>query len=124
MDDVNTALMEVNKELELRPTISQMDQLVGPREWIGRWLWKSGKTKSGHGVPWNAQVINSNPQNFLWEKDKMNIVIVAPGLYEISYGFFSKTKPPTSVQLLLNGHTVSGMQNAKQYAKSSNIPNC
>jgi len=28
---------------------------------VGRWIWKSGKTKSGHGVPWNVQSVNTNP---------------------------------------------------------------
>jgi hypothetical protein len=38
---------------------------------IGRWIWKSGRTKSGHGVPWNVQSVNTDPENFIWEKDKV-----------------------------------------------------
>jgi hypothetical protein len=39
---------------------------------LGRWIWKSGRTKPGGAgaVPWNAQNINTNPENFLWEPDR------------------------------------------------------
>lgn len=35
--------------------------------------------KGGSGVPWNIQTFNNNPENFLWEKNKANIIIVVPG---------------------------------------------
>jgi hypothetical protein len=37
---------------------------------LGRWIWRSGKTKAGRAVPWNVQTLNSDPDNFVWEKDK------------------------------------------------------
>ena len=69
-----------------------------------RWIWKSGKLKSGHGVPWNVQVINTFPDNFVWEKDRVNILVVQPGLYEVCFGFYAKKKP--TVQLHINGEPV------------------
>ena len=49
---------------------------------LGRWIWKSGKAKGEkNAVPWNVQNINTNPENFLWEKDRCAITTVAPGLY-------------------------------------------
>ena len=92
--------------MESKTSATQIEQIAGSKEWQGRWIWKSGKTKSGHGVPWNVQILNSNPQNYLWEKDKINIVVVTPGLYEISFGFFSKNKSSVTAQVLLNGHPV------------------
>lgn len=74
-------------------------------------IWMSGKTKVGHAVPWNVQSVNTHPvllflfalswfyesyvfsrkqDNFMWEKDKVHITVAAPGLYEISFGFFAR----------------------------------
>jgi hypothetical protein len=79
-------------------------------------IWKSGKTKSGQGVPWNIQLVNTNAQNFLWEKDKVNIVVIAPGLYEITFGFFCKKKNEATVQILINGLPVmTGVHSAQSY---------
>ena len=58
---------------------------------IGRWTWKSGELRSGSSVPWETEVVNTLPDNFLWEKDKTSILTVAPGLYEVLIdltGFF------------------------------------
>ncbi len=48
--------------------------------------------------------MNTLPDNFLWEKDKTSILTVAPGLYEISFGFFSRNKP--NIQVLVNGEPI------------------
>lgn len=54
---------------------------------LGRWIWKSGRAKGDkHAVPWNVQNINTNPENFVWEKDRTAITTVAPGLYEVTFG--------------------------------------
>ena len=45
-----------------------------------------------HAVPWNVQNINTNPENFVWEKDRCAITTVAPGLYEVTFGFFTRTR--------------------------------
>jgi len=68
---------------------------------VGRWIWNSRKTKEGGLVPWNVQTVNTQPENFVWKKGSTRIVTVAPGLYEVHFGFFTKKKP--TVQLLLNG---------------------
>jgi len=49
----------------------------------------------------------------LWEKDKTSILTVAPGLYEINFGFFAKKKP--SVQLLVNGEPILSAVNTASY---------
>ena len=43
-------------------------------------------------------------ENFVWEKDKASITCTAPGLYEVTFGFFTRRKP--AVQLLINGEPV------------------
>jgi hypothetical protein len=60
---------------------------------VARWLWKSGDLHNGYSVPWEVQSVNTCPENFLWDEDKTSILTVAPGLYEVTFGFFSTKKP-------------------------------
>ena len=69
--------------------------------------------KNGFAIPWEVECINTWPENFLWEQDKSNIMTVAPGLYEIMFGFFSKKKP--TVQLLVNGEPCLSAINSASY---------
>lgn len=59
------------------------------------------------------QSVNTCPENFLWEEDKTSILTVAPGLYEITFGFYSNKKP--TVQLLVNGEAVLSAVNSSSY---------
>ena len=54
---------------------------------MARWTWKSGQLKAGSTVPWEIQVLNTLPDNFLWEKDKPSILTVAAGLYQVFLTF-------------------------------------
>ena len=125
IDDINRSLTEVNRELAQRPTLAELNRVIGEQSLImeslcsehllGRWIWKSGRVKGEkHAVPWNVQNINTNPENFLWEKDKCAITTVAPGLYEVTFGFFTRKKP--TVQLLVNGEPVLSAVNSASYA--------
>lgn len=71
---------------------------------VARWIWKTGEVRPGNSVPWEVQSVNTCPDNFLWEREKTSILTVAPGLYEISAGFYARRKP--NVQLLVNGEMV------------------
>ena len=66
----------------------------------GLQIWKNGRTEKGGSVPWNAEVTNTDPSNFLWEKNSTAVVTVAPGLYEISGAFF--TSRSAKVTLFIN----------------------
>lgn len=79
----------------------------------GRWAWKSGQVKNGYAVPWELQLVNTAPDNYLWEKDKTSITVVASGLYELTMGFYSDKKP--TVQLLVNGEPVLSAVNSASY---------
>ena len=125
IDDINKSLTEVNRELAQRPTLAELNRVIGEQSLImeslcsehllGRWIWKSGKVKGDkYAVPWNVQNINTNPENFIWEKDRCAITTVAPGLYEVTFGFFTRKKP--SVQLLVNGEPVLSAVNSASYA--------
>lgn len=79
-EDVNKVLVDVCNELEKKAAASALDRALRDQAIVnaglcadmsfGRWIWKSGKTKAGKGIPWNVQTINSDPDNFVWEKDK------------------------------------------------------
>ena len=71
---------------------------------VGRWIWKSGSVRNGYAVPWEIQSVNTCPENFVWEQDQTSILTVMPGLYEVTFGFFSRTRP--IVNLLVNGDNV------------------
>ena len=64
-------------------------------------------------MPWNVESVNTDPQNFRWEPDRAAIHTVAPGLYEVTFGFFTKKKP--AVQLLVNGEPVLAAVNSASY---------
>lgn len=123
IDDVNSALAEVSRELDGKASLAALEASVREQGVINaslcaecsvaRWIWKSGRVKSGNGVPWNVQSVNTDPENFRWEKDKVSIVTMAPGLYEVTFGFFVRKKP--AIQLLVNGEPVLAAVNSASY---------
>ena len=112
--DINSTLKLVQQEVDgcvrkdnLRKVLDDqalVNEALCAENCTGRWIWKSGDVHSQNQVPWETQAINTCPDNFLWEKCKTSIVSVAPGLYQISYGFFSKKTP--KVQIYVNGEQI------------------
>jgi hypothetical protein len=80
---------------------------------VARWIWKSGQVRNGYAIPWEIQTVNTAPDNYLWEKEKTSVMVVSPGLYEISLGFYCNKKP--TVQLLINGEPVLSAVNSASY---------
>lgn len=80
---------------------SYLNQSVINELVVGRWIWNSHHCKAGGAVPWNVQVVNTRAGSYTWKKDSTKIVAVQAGLYEVCWGFFTRSRP--SVQLLLNG---------------------
>lgn len=58
-------------------------------------------------------MVNTLPDNYLWEKDKGTLLVVAPGLYELHCGFFAKKKP--KIDVLVNGEVILGAMNNNSY---------
>lgn len=65
-----------------------------------RWLWTSGSQPSDHKVPWEVQTVNTQPANYIWESGQTTVYTVAPGLYELQLGIYTRTKP--KAQVLVN----------------------
>ena len=113
--DINGALTQVNTEIErlcgvttdgnaqggaaaeditrLELDIKALRQVVHKELNIGRWIWKAGRVGEDRAVPWNVQTTNTTPDNFVWVRDTTEITCVAPGLYEITLGFFTERDP-------------------------------
>ena len=123
IDDINKALVQIHEELDVKANLDQfkismdnqamINDALCSETCVGRWVWKSGQVKNGYAVPWDVQLVNTAPDNFLWEKEKTNIVIASAGLYEINLGFYADKKP--TVQLLVNGEPVLSAVNSASY---------
>lgn len=112
--DVNNALIDIHKELESKNSKEQfqnamenqsiINDTLCSENYVGRWLWNSGKVKNGYAIPWEIQSVNTAPDNYIFEKDKTYIILKEGGLYHTVFGFYSDKKPV--VQLLVNGDVI------------------
>ncbi|KAG2483934.1 hypothetical protein HYH03_017254 [Edaphochlamys debaryana] len=119
VEDVNKALLEVCAELENKAPASELVRVERQQAVVNsgfaqnlhmaRWLWRSGRTKAGNAVPWEVQAVNTDTDTFVWEEGKATIVTVAPGLYEVCFGFYPasgasrRPRSPPIIHLLVNG---------------------
>jgi hypothetical protein len=122
---VNRALAEVSAALDEKAGAAALDALARESRMalrgvaaetslsVARWIWKSGRTKAHGLVPWNVQSVNTDPENFRWERDKTFVRAGAPGLYEVTFGFFARKKP--AVRLLVDGEPVLAAVNSASY---------
>jgi hypothetical protein len=125
VDEVNRALAEVSAALDEKAGAAALDALARESRMalrgvnaetslsVARWIWKSGRTKAHGVVPWNVQSVNTDPENFRWERDKTFVRAGAPGLYEVTFGFFARKKP--AVRLLVDGEPVLAAVNSASY---------
>ena len=81
IDDVNKAFAEMHEEVESKVykkdydvvmnQQNNMNEVICAENCSARWLWRSGQlSPNGYAVPWEAQSVNTCPENFLWEEDK------------------------------------------------------
>lgn len=111
VNDMNETLRQIQNEVErcvrdeeLKKTLNEqalVNEALCAENCVGRWIWKSGDLFNKNQVPWEVQAINTCPDNFLWDKGKSSIICVAPGLYQLIFGFYSKKEP--MVRVILNG---------------------
>lgn len=61
-----------------------------------------------------TQSVNTDPANYLWAQNRTaSITTVVPGLYEVTFGFFTHQKP--TVQLLVNEEPVLAAVSSSSY---------
>ena len=72
---------------------------------IGRWFCKNGINKNNNYIiSWDSQMVNTSPDNFIWEKDKTFILINEEGLYELNLSLYSEKRP--TFQVVVNGEII------------------
>ena len=80
---------------------------------LARWVWNGQSLRNGNLVPWERQVINTLPENFMWEEGTATLIISNGGLYQLEMGFYCRKKP--TVQVIVNGGTVISAMNSNSY---------
>lgn len=88
------------KEKRIRDVLNDqalVNEALCAENCVGRWVWKTGDLLHANQIPWEVQAINTCPDNFMWEKNKASILLVAPGLYCLSFGFYSRKQPTLKV---------------------------
>jgi hypothetical protein len=123
IDDVNKALIDIHNELDNKSSLADFNHAMNNQNninaylakenSIGKWIWKSGNISKGYAVPWEIQIINTMPENFIWEKDDVCILVKNKGIYLLSLGFFVKEKP--IIQVIINGETVLSQVNSSAF---------
>ena len=125
VDEVNRALAEVSAALDEKASAATLASFARESRLalrgvaaetslsVARWIWKSGRTKTNGLVPWNVQSVNTDPENFRWERDKTFVRAGVPGLYEVTFGFFARRKP--AIRLLVDGEPVLAAVNSASY---------
>ena len=70
--------VQVSRELEAKAPSAELVRVIKMQQaravpldaGTARWIWRSGRTRSS-AVPWNVEVLNTDPENFIWEQDKV-----------------------------------------------------
>ena len=123
IDDVNKALVEIHSELDSKSSLedfnhamnnqNNINKYLAEENSIAKYIWKSGNVSKGYAVPWEEQIVNTLPENFIWEKDDICITVKKKGIYLISLGFFVEEKP--TVQVMINGESVLSQVNSNAF---------
>ena len=123
IDDVNKALVEIHKELDSKSSLEDFNHAMdnqnsintslAKENSIAKYIWNSGNVSKGYAVPWEEQIINTMPENIIWEKDDICITVKKKGIYLISLGFFVEEKP--TIQVMINGEAVLSQVNSNAF---------
>ena len=132
VEDINRTLGLVQHEVErsvtedsLRKALDDqalINEAICAENCVGRWIWKSGELLHSGQVPWEVQSVNTCPDNFIWEKNKTAIVTVAPGLYQLVLGLYSKKQP--TAQVFVNGEAIFSLtKDGRSGAQTQKVAN-
>jgi hypothetical protein len=113
-DDLQQQLEQLSSEVDGRATVAVLRHLEAQTSALtrrvqcelstARWIWKTGHTGPGGVVPWNIQIVNTDPDSYLWRRDESTVTTVVPGLDHVCIGFFTNRNP--AVQFRVNGEPV------------------
>ena len=121
IEDINESLQEINTELESKLDSEEFLNFAEEHNMVtntlcsevcmGRWIWLSGSLKNCY-VPWEEQSINMNPSNFIWEEERIYILLEEAGIYEVCLGVFAEGF--VYAELVINGEKLLTKQAEKQ----------
>lgn len=127
IESVNKLIAEIHEELDELPEKEQLDSIfIAAEKHIpvlltkALWLWKSGKTVKGI-IPWEVECFNHMPQCFTFGKTNSEVIIREEGLYEFSFGFFSRKK--ATVDVYLNGEVAISTRESRMNDASAKFEN-
>ena len=96
---------------------------ISSNEKEGKWLWQSGKLKSGMAIPWEVQL--TSMKNCLWEENKTFLLIEKGGMYRLEILIFDindvleSNVSNISLQILLDGDIKCNLYSPKDNQKDS-----
>ena len=123
IDELNIALNQIKKELnnkvnniEFKNSMNNqamINDIICNENQVGRWLWKSNKNKNKLAIPWDVQSVNTAPDNYIWEKSGINIIVINGGIYQVSLGLYfnSNINKKIQVQIIVNSDNVINVKN-------------
>ena len=123
IDELNISLNQIKKELnnkvnniEFKNSMNNqamINDIICNENQVGRWLWKSSKNKNKLAIPWDIQSVNTAPDNYIWEKSGINIIVIDGGIYQVSLGLYfnSNINKKIQVQIIVNSDNVINVKN-------------
>jgi len=133
IEEYNSTINKIRKELKIKIDNNEfnnamnnqalINDIICNENQIGRWLWKTGKIKSGFIIPWDTQKINTAPDNYIWEKNNSVINIINGGIYQINLGFYfsNNINKKPQVQIIINSENVVNVNNKINNKKMNSI---
>ena len=133
IEEYNSTINKIRKELKIKIDNNEfnnamnnqalINDIICNENQIGRWLWKTGKIKSGFIIPWDTQKINTAPDNYIWEKNNSVINIINGGIYQINLGFYfsNNINKKPQVQIIINSENVVNINNKINNKKMNSI---
>ena len=133
IEEYNSTINKIRKELKIKIDNNEfnnamnnqalINDIICNENQIGRWLWKTGKIKSGFIIPWDTQKINTAPDNYIWEKNNSVINIINGGIYQINLGFYfsNNINKKPQVQIIINSENVLNANNKIKKKKMNSI---
>ena len=133
IEEYNSTINKIRKELKIKIDNNEFNNAINNQalindiicneNQIGRWLWKTGKIKSGFIIPWDTQKINTAPDNYIWEKNNSVINIINGGIYQINLGFYfsNNINKKPQVQIIINSENVLNVNNKINNKKMNSI---
>ena len=122
IDELNISLNQIKKELNVKVNNiefknamnnqAMINDIICNENQVGRWLWKSNK-KNKLAIPWDIQSVNTAPDNYLWEKNGININVINGGIYQISLGLYFNfnVNKKIQAQIIVNSDNVINVKN-------------